>query len=174
MRRAEDAGEEQDGDDGEVLEEQHGETGAARLCGHPPLVADPVAMLGVLRQRSLLDGAHCRRVAAAVRGDPLDHQRAAGALVAWFGDEYTVLMDAPLDAMVKIVEPRIAEAIIKVREEKVKVIPGYDGVYGQLVIFENSEETKPKKEAKSKAELKPSAPKKPKSTKAAADKKDKK
>ena len=65
------------------------------------------------------------------------------ALVARFGDEYTVLMDAPMDAMAKIVEPRIAEAIVRVKEEKVKVVPGYDGVYGQLVIFEEQE--KPQK-----------------------------
>jgi uncharacterized protein (TIGR00375 family) len=61
-------------------------------------------------------------------------------LVKKFGDEYTVLMDAPLKEMAKIVEPRIAEAIIRVREEKVKVIPGYDGVYGQLAIFEEKHE----------------------------------
>jgi len=38
--------------------------------------------------------------------------------------------------MSKIVDPQIAEAIIKVREEKVRIIPGYDGVYGQLAIFD--------------------------------------
>jgi len=64
-------------------------------------------------------------------------------LVEKFGDEYSVLLEASLDEMSQIVEPQIAEAIIKVREEKVKVQPGYDGVYGQLVIFEeNPEETK--------------------------------
>jgi uncharacterized protein (TIGR00375 family) len=61
-------------------------------------------------------------------------------LVKKFGDEYTVLMDASLKEMAQIVEPRIAEAIIRVREEKVKVIPGYDGVYGQLAIFEEKQE----------------------------------
>jgi len=68
------------------------------------------------------------------------------ALVARFSDEYTVLIDASKEEMSKIVEPRIAEAVVRVREEKVKVIPGYDGVYGQLVIFEGSEEAKPRKE----------------------------
>ncbi len=61
-------------------------------------------------------------------------------LVARFGDEYSVLMDAPLKEMARLVEPRIAEAIVRVREEKVRVIPGYDGVYGQLAIFEEKQE----------------------------------
>jgi uncharacterized protein (TIGR00375 family) len=61
-------------------------------------------------------------------------------LIEKFGDEYSVLMDAPLEEMAEIVEPRIAEAIVRVREEKMKVIPGYDGVYGQLSIFEERQE----------------------------------
>jgi len=65
-------------------------------------------------------------------------------LVARFGDEYTVLIDASIEEMSKIVEPKIAEAVVRVREEKVKVIPGYDGVYGQLVILEEQEKP-PKK-----------------------------
>ena len=43
---------------------------------------------------------------------------------------------APKEEMSKIVDPRVAEAIVRVREEKARVIPGYDGVYGELVIFE--------------------------------------
>ena len=66
-------------------------------------------------------------------------------LVARFGDEYTVLIGASLDEMSKIVEPRIAEAIVRVREEKIKVSPGYDGVYGQLVLFEEQQEKIPEK-----------------------------
>jgi PHP family Zn ribbon phosphoesterase len=42
--------------------------------------------------------------------------------------------------MSRIVDPRIAEAIVRVREEKTRVIPGYDGVYGELVIFEEGGE----------------------------------
>jgi uncharacterized protein (TIGR00375 family) len=61
-------------------------------------------------------------------------------LVKKFGDEYTVLMDAPKEEMSKIVDSRIAEAIVRVREEKAKVIPGYDGVYGQLEIFNEKQE----------------------------------
>jgi uncharacterized protein (TIGR00375 family) len=61
------------------------------------------------------------------------------SLVARFGDEYAVLIDASKEEMSRIVDSRIAEAIVRVREGKVKVIPGYDGVYGQLVIFEEEE-----------------------------------
>jgi len=61
-------------------------------------------------------------------------------LIARFGDEYTVLIDATGEEMSRIVDPRIAEAVVRVREEKTRVIPGYDGVYGQLVIFEEGGE----------------------------------
>ena len=61
-------------------------------------------------------------------------------LIAKFGDEYSVLMDAPKEEMSQIVEPRIAEAIVRVRQEKAKVIPGYDGVYGELAIFEEQQD----------------------------------
>jgi PHP family Zn ribbon phosphoesterase len=57
-------------------------------------------------------------------------------LVAEFGNEYAVLMDASHDEMSKIVDPTLADAIVRVREGKVKIIPGYDGVYGQLLLFE--------------------------------------
>jgi len=74
------------------------------------------------------------------------------SLIARFGDEYTVLIDAPLEEMSKIVTPKVAEAIVRVREEKVKVQPGYDGVYGQL-IFEEQEVKSLGKEKKAQRSL---------------------
>jgi uncharacterized protein (TIGR00375 family) len=65
-------------------------------------------------------------------------------LVERFGDEYKVLIDAPLEALVKVVDAPIAEAIVKVRNGKVKVTPGYDGVYGQLVLGVDVPAVKPK------------------------------
>jgi uncharacterized protein (TIGR00375 family) len=57
------------------------------------------------------------------------------SFVERFGDEYSVLIDASKENLRSINE-KIAEAIIKVREGKVKIMPGYDGVYGQLIISE--------------------------------------
>jgi uncharacterized protein (TIGR00375 family) len=55
-------------------------------------------------------------------------------LIERFGDEYRVLIDAPLDAISTVVDPAIAQAVIRVREGSAKVTPGYDGIYGQLVL----------------------------------------
>ena len=66
-------------------------------------------------------------------------------LIERFGDEYAVLIDASYEEMAKIVEPKIADAVVRVREEKARVIPGYDGVYGQIDFSGNSFETEQKK-----------------------------
>jgi PHP family Zn ribbon phosphoesterase len=66
-------------------------------------------------------------------------------LIEKFGNEYAVLIDASKEEMAKIVDPKIAEAVVRVREEKVKIVPGYDGVYGQLILFEKGQEEKDKK-----------------------------
>jgi PHP family Zn ribbon phosphoesterase len=39
-----------------------------------------------------------------------------------------------LESLVKLVDASIAQAIIKVRNGEAKVTPGFDGVYGQLVL----------------------------------------
>jgi uncharacterized protein (TIGR00375 family) len=51
-----------------------------------------------------------------------------------FGNEYSVLIDAPIEALSELVGEHIANAIVKVRNGSAKVTPGYDGVYGQLVL----------------------------------------
>jgi uncharacterized protein (TIGR00375 family) len=56
------------------------------------------------------------------------------ALIEKFGDEYSVLLDTPLDELAKVVDSSMAQAIVNVRNGTAKVTPGYDGVYGQLVL----------------------------------------
>jgi uncharacterized protein (TIGR00375 family) len=70
-------------------------------------------------------------------------------LVERFGDEYSVLIDAPFEAMAQVVDLPIAQAIVTVRNGAAKVTPGYDGVYGQLVL---SIDTQPIAKSKPKPE----------------------
>lgn len=53
-------------------------------------------------------------------------------LVNAFGSELNVLMEADEERMGKTVKEKIAEMIIKARTGKIKIKPGYDGVYGEL------------------------------------------
>jgi uncharacterized protein (TIGR00375 family) len=73
-------------------------------------------------------------------------------LVGKFGDEYKVLMDAAKEELAKVVEAPIAEAIVKVRDGIIKVIPGYDGVYGRLNLNADALAVKPKRPAEKKVQ----------------------
>lgn len=64
------------------------------------------------------------------------------ALTAKLGDEYTILLNVSKEKLAEVADIRIAESIIRVREDRVQVTPGYDGVYGQLIIFPGEKETK--------------------------------
>ncbi len=66
-------------------------------------------------------------------------------LVSNFGDEYTVLINASSDALSQIVDQPIADAIVRVREGSVRVIPGFDGVYGVLDLNKSGSVEKPRR-----------------------------
>ncbi len=53
-------------------------------------------------------------------------------LIERFGNEYAVLLDSSKDELCATVNSKLADAIINVREGKVEVTPGYDGVYGKI------------------------------------------
>jgi uncharacterized protein (TIGR00375 family) len=84
-------------------------------------------------------------IAEALRVDSLSAQKVwdvYNPLIERFGDEYSVLIDRSKNELSSVAGEQVAEAIIRVREGKAKVIPGYDGVYGRLIISGRPEQEK--------------------------------
>jgi uncharacterized protein (TIGR00375 family) len=70
-------------------------------------------------------------------------------LVERGGSEFQILLDASPDELASFVPPRVLEAIIRMRQGKVCVVPGHDGVYGKISLFpEEEEDEKPKEQLK--------------------------
>ena len=61
-------------------------------------------------------------------------------LIEKFGDEFSVLIDVPRQELEAVTLTEIAEGIVRVREGKVFIEPGYDGVYGKIRIFSKREQ----------------------------------
>ncbi|RME63270.1 MAG: DNA helicase UvrD, partial [Nitrospirae bacterium] len=55
------------------------------------------------------------------------------------GPEFQILMNTPLDEIERTSGGMVAEGIRRVREGKVNIRPGYDGVYGEVSLFKEPE-----------------------------------
>ena len=60
-------------------------------------------------------------------------------MVSNLGSEFKILLDKSKEEIENVASPLIAEGIIRVREEKVKIHPGYDGEFGKIEIFSSEE-----------------------------------
>ncbi|MDP4000782.1 MAG: endonuclease Q family protein [bacterium] len=56
--------------------------------------------------------------------------------------EFVILLDLPKDEIAAISNPMIAESVVRVREGKVNVAGGYDGVFGKIQIYTEAERKK--------------------------------
>lgn len=55
------------------------------------------------------------------------------------GTEFNILLNVSKEDLNKVTLPEIAEGIIRSRQGKVHVTPGFDGQYGTIKIFDNNE-----------------------------------
>jgi uncharacterized protein (TIGR00375 family) len=65
------------------------------------------------------------------------------------GNEFKVLLDLSLVELKKIMPEILAEGIIRMRDNKIEVISGFDGQYGRAEIFSTSEQASAKKNKQS-------------------------
>jgi len=62
-------------------------------------------------------------------------------LINYFGNEFEILLNVPIEEIIKI-SPKVGEGVKKIRRGEIKIIPGYDGEYGKVQIFNREEEKK--------------------------------
>ena len=68
-------------------------------------------------------------------------------IVAEFGNEISVLFDVSRADLEGKIKPEIVEGIMRVREGRLHIEPGYDGLYGKVRIFEEGERKEISKQA---------------------------
>ena len=57
-------------------------------------------------------------------------------LITNFGDEFKVLLDVSYEDLKKVIPEKMAKVIMMNREDKLKINPGADGMYGQVLLNE--------------------------------------
>jgi uncharacterized protein (TIGR00375 family) len=61
-------------------------------------------------------------------------------LVHELGSEFAVLLDAPPADVARYAHPRVVDGLRRVREGRVVIRPGYDGVFGEIHIFQGADD----------------------------------
>ena len=61
-------------------------------------------------------------------------------LIEKAGSEFKILLDVSEEELKAIASPGVAEGIIRVREGRIHIEPGFDGVFGKIRIFSKAEQ----------------------------------
>ncbi len=56
-------------------------------------------------------------------------------LIKQIGPELSILFDRSREKLASVASPQVTEGILQVREGRVEIQPGYDGVYGKIKVF---------------------------------------
>jgi uncharacterized protein (TIGR00375 family) len=91
-------------------------------AGFPPFYS--LAPLAEIIAGTLKVGANSKRVS-----------RAYMKAIEMLGNEFHILMDAPIGEIARACPPLVGEAVARVRAGDVDITPGFDGEFGKLRIF---------------------------------------
>ena len=83
-------------------------------------------------------------ISAAI-GSPVASKKtfqAYNELIAKFGNEFAILLDATEEELAKATDEKIVEFIMRNRKQEIKWRPGYDGEYGHPIFDEKAEAEK--------------------------------
>ena len=85
-------------------------------------------------------------VRVGTKGVEAEYER----LIERGGSEFRILLDATPDELASFAPPNVLDGIVRMRQGKVSIIPGHDGVYGKINLFP---ERKPEEEPKDQLKL---------------------
>lgn len=66
-------------------------------------------------------------------------EREYRSIVSRFKSEFEILLKAPEDVLARDLPKSVAEGVLRVRQGKVNILPGFDGEYGKISIFGTDE-----------------------------------
>ncbi len=86
--------------------------------------------------RSLIPLAEIIADALGVGVDTQTVKKEDQKLISRFNTEFSILLDVPYEELKEVALPEVADGIQRMREGRVVITPGYDGVYGEVKIFD--------------------------------------
>lgn len=82
---------------------------------------------------SLLPLAELTACALGCRLESKKNMELYNRLISKLGNEFHILIDAGQDEILKVADQSMVDIIIKNRQGKLRISPGYDGVYGKII-----------------------------------------